>query len=75
CFICCMFSYTNSFTNTLLLILFTNTAWFGQTDPVFNMDIGFYMFQAPLIRTTIILWINNYSNLNNICSCILHYSV
>lgn len=57
------------------VILFTNTAWFGQTDPIYNMDIGFYMFSAPLIRTITLLWINNYHNANSICSCILHYSI
>jgi len=31
------------------LILFANNTWFGITDPIFNMDVGFYMFQAPLI--------------------------
>lgn len=31
------------------LILFKNSAQFGIPDPIFNMDIGFYMFQAPLI--------------------------
>ncbi len=32
------------------LILFKNSAQFGITDPIFNMDVGFYMFQAPLIN-------------------------
>ncbi len=31
------------------VILFINNAWFGISDPLFNMDVGFYMFQAPLI--------------------------
>ncbi len=31
------------------LILFKNVAQFGIADPIFNMDIGFYMFQAPFI--------------------------
>lgn len=35
------------------LILFVNNAWFGISDPIFNMDIGFYMFQAPLINTVL----------------------
>lgn len=30
-------------------ILFVNSAQFGLPDPIFNMDAGFYMFQAPLI--------------------------
>ena len=35
------------------VMLAVNTAWFGTTDPVFNIDIGFYMFQMPLIETLI----------------------
>ncbi len=31
------------------VILFVNSAWFGMSDPIFGMDVGFYMFQAPLI--------------------------
>lgn len=56
------------------VILFTNTAWFGQTDPVYGVDLGFYMFQAPLIRTIIILWIRCYNYANSIYNCILYYS-
>ena len=32
------------------IIFFLNNAQFGISEPVFNMDIGFYMFQAPLIE-------------------------
>ena len=32
-------------------MLFTNSTWFGRTDPVFGMDIGFFMFQKPFIET------------------------
>lgn len=32
------------------VIFFLNNAQFGIADPVFSMDIGFYMFQAPLIE-------------------------
>lgn len=31
------------------VILFMNAAQFGIPEPVYNTDIGFYMFQAPLI--------------------------
>ena len=31
------------------LILYLNQAWFGITDPVFGLDIGFYFFQKPFI--------------------------
>ena len=35
------------------VMLGINTSWFGKSDPVFNIDIGFYMFQMPLIETLI----------------------
>jgi len=57
------------------VILFMNTALFGITDPIYNMDMGFYMFQAPLIRTTTILCSNTLNNLNNIHSSILSNSI
>jgi uncharacterized protein len=31
-------------------ILAFKSAWFEISDPVFNMDIGFYMFQKPFIE-------------------------
>ena len=31
------------------VILFVNASQFGIQDPVFNMDVGFYMFSMPLI--------------------------
>ncbi len=31
------------------VIFFLNNTQFGITEPIFNMDVGFYMFQAPLI--------------------------
>ena len=31
------------------VILFVNNSQFGITEPVFGMDIGFYMFQGPLL--------------------------
>lgn len=34
-----------------------NSARFGIYDPVFNMDIGFYMFQKPFIEAMIIYFI------------------
>ncbi len=30
-------------------ILFMNSAWFGIPDPIYGLDIGFYVFKAPLI--------------------------
>ena len=32
-------------------MLFTNSTWFGKNDPVFGLDIGFFMFQKPFIET------------------------
>lgn len=34
-----------------------NNAWFGISDPVFNTDIGFYIFQKPFIEMAIICFI------------------
>ena len=44
------------FTNTITekAILAVNNAWFTKTDPVFNLDIGYYVFQKPFIETAII---------------------
>lgn len=30
-------------------ILFANATWFGNTDPIFGLDIGFYFFQKPFV--------------------------
>ena len=35
-------------------MLFSNSTWFGRTDPVFGLDIGFFMFQKPFIETLFI---------------------
>ena len=32
------------------IMLFLNSTWFGQNDPIFNMDIGYYIFQKPCIE-------------------------
>lgn len=34
-------------------IMFINVAWFGKTDPVFNVDISYYIFTLPFIESTI----------------------
>ena len=31
-------------------MLFINSTWFGVTDNIFNLDIGFFMFQKPFIE-------------------------
>ena len=33
--------------------LFANRAWFGMYDPVFGVDIGFYLFEKPFIELLI----------------------
>jgi len=38
-------------------MLALNTAWFGISDPVFNLDIGYYMFQKPFIESMLLYFI------------------
>lgn len=40
------------FTSTSLekTMLFLNSTWFGTSDPVFGIDIGFFFFQKPFIE-------------------------
>lgn len=38
-------------------MLFFNATWFGINDPVFNSDIGFYMFQKPFFEAIILSFI------------------
>ncbi len=33
------------------ILMFTNAASFGQNDPVFGRDLGFYLFQYPLFES------------------------
>lgn len=42
---------------TKKFLLFTNVAEFGIFDPVFGMDVSFYMFQLPFIKTLLIFLI------------------
>ena len=35
-------------------MLFTNSTMFGINDPVFGMDIGYFMFQKPFIETLLL---------------------
>lgn len=39
------------------IALFINKAWFGINDPVFNTDIGFYIFELPLFKMLILYFI------------------
>ncbi len=33
------------------LLVFSNSQWFGKSDPVFGKDIGYYIFQRPFLET------------------------
>lgn len=37
--------------------LYMNKAWFGINDPIFNMDIGFYIFEKPFFEMLVIYFI------------------
>lgn len=39
------------------IALFANKAWFGINDPVFGLDLGFYIFEQPLIQIAILYFI------------------
>ena len=48
------------FTTNILVekvMLGLNSAWFGISDPIFNTDIGFYIFQKPAIELIIAYFI------------------
>ena len=36
------------------LLLIVNSTYFGITDPIFNLDIAFYMFQKPFIESVLV---------------------
>ena len=36
------------------LAIFTNAAQFGQYDPIFKADIGYYMFSLPFVQTLLV---------------------
>jgi len=38
-------------------MLAINTAWFGVNDHIFNLDIGYYMFQKPFIESMLVYFI------------------
>lgn len=47
----------SAFTSNIILekaLLFLNSSQFGKTDPVFNLDIGYFIFQKPFIE--LVLW-------------------
>lgn len=39
---------------TQKVMLAFNSAWFGEKDPIFNLDIGYFMFQKPFIEFVLI---------------------
>ncbi len=39
---------------TQKVMLMFHSGWFGETDPIFNLDIGYYMFQKPFIEFILI---------------------
>ncbi len=43
---------SNMLTQKALLAF--NSTYFGKTDPVFNIDIGYYIFQKPFVETILI---------------------
>ncbi len=48
---------TSFFAKSILsekFMLFSNIAWFGINDPVFNNDISYYMFIFPFIRELLV---------------------
>ena len=50
-------SITSAFIGTSLMekiILFSGNTSFGVTDPIFGLDVGYYMFQRPLIQALLL---------------------
>lgn len=44
-------SIITSATNWLEILKFLNSKSFNQVDPIFNMDISFYMFKLPILKS------------------------
>jgi len=59
--ICLMFSAIISIIASSLLtekaMMAINVSWFGITDPIFNIDLGYYIFQKPFIEAMLIYFI------------------
>ena len=43
---------TNTITQKAILAF--NSTWFAKTDPVFGLDIGYFIFQKPFIETVVL---------------------
>ncbi len=54
------------------VFLFMNAQEFGTPDPIFGLDIGFYMFRLPLLDT-IVDWVFNLLLLATVVVIIAHY--
>ena len=56
--ICLIFSVIISIIASVMLtekaIMAINVSWFGITDPIFNIDIGYYIFQKPFIEAMLV---------------------
>ncbi len=52
--------------------LFQNGGDFGVTEPIFGADVGFYLFQLPLLNTTLD-WLFNLMLLTVVVVAVAHY--
>ena len=59
--ICLILSVITSMVASIFLtekaMLAINTSWFGISDPIFNLDIGYYIFQKPFIEAILIYFV------------------
>jgi len=53
-------------------LLFRNGGSWGQNDPVFGWDLGFYMFQLPFL-TTVVDWLFGFLIVTAIAVAVVHY--
>ena len=54
--------FTNAITQKAVMAF--NNAWFAKTDPIFNIDIGYYVFQKPFIESIILYVIGTFAVLS-----------
>jgi uncharacterized membrane protein (UPF0182 family) len=54
------------------VFLFMNAQDFGVADPIFDNDIGFYMFRLPLLET-VTDWVFNLLVLTTVVAAVAHY--
>lgn len=54
------------------VFLFLNSKSFGETEPIFDQDIGFYLFNLPLWETALD-WLFNLLVLSTVIVIIVHY--